>query len=113
MTKDQFDNDDAADFPSAKEMRGWLVREKQDIERAAALRIRDAEDCVRAYEQGLSQAEAAQRFYDYSVRWGDVIKGSARTEGLTDEQLLDRLDAVHREREEARLKRGVYPDRSR
>jgi hypothetical protein len=80
-------------FPSPKGMQGWLQREIVDIKRAADLRIKDAMEFVNAYARGeISSPEAEERSYAYSQRWGDVIPGVMRTQGMTDEEIVKALD---------------------
>jgi hypothetical protein len=82
-----------SDFLSAKKMEGWLRREIADAERALELRTRDAKDFVAAYSRGeLSPEEAANRAHGYSVRWGDPLPGVPRSQGMTDEEILRRID---------------------
>ena len=80
-------------FPDPKGMQGWLESEIADIQKAAELRIREATRFVNDYSRGeISKEGAEERHYGYSQRWGDVIPGVERTQGLTDEEILARLD---------------------
>lgn len=89
------------DFPDPKGMQGWLEREIADIQKAAELRIREATRFVNEYGRGeISRDEAAARNYEYSQRWGDPMSGSMRTQGLSDDEILRRLD-------ETRVKQGL------
>lgn len=92
---------DHSDFPDPKGMQNWLEREVADIQRASELRIKDAKNFVDAYARGeISSDEAAQRSSEYADRWGDAIPGVMSSRGLSDEEILTRLN-------EARAKQGV------
>jgi hypothetical protein len=94
------DSPNESDFPSSKEMEGWLEREIADAAKALELRIKDATRLVGAYSRGeISADEAAQRSHEYSKRWGDVLPGVLRSQGMTDEEILKRID-------EARARKG-------
>jgi hypothetical protein len=74
-------------------MRGWLKREIADIDRAKELRVKEASGLVEAYALGeISQDELQQRMYEYSCRWGEPLPGVPRSEGLSDEQILARIN---------------------
>jgi len=80
-------------FPDAKDMQGWLEREIGDIQKAAELRIREATRFVNEYARGeISKEQAEKRHYAYSQRWGEVIPGVMRTQGMTDDEIIARLD---------------------
>jgi hypothetical protein len=82
-----------SDFSSPEAMRGWLEREIADIRRAAELRIKDATRFVSAYASGeISAQEVENHSLAYEDRWGDVLPGVMRTQGLSDEEILARLD---------------------
>jgi hypothetical protein len=90
-----------SDFPSPEGMSEWLQHEIADIQKAAALRIKDAAKFVTAYAIGeISSKEAEDRSYRYSQRWGDIIPGVFRTEERTDGEILKTLD-------ETRIKQGL------
>jgi hypothetical protein len=90
-----------SDFPDAKGMQRWLESEIADIQKAADLRIRDATAIVSEYTQGrISAEEAERRSYAYANRWGDALPGVMSTRGLTDEEILRKLD-------QARAKEGL------
>ena len=81
-------------------MQGWLEREIADVGKALELRIREAACFVMAYARGeISADEAAERGYDYSCRWGEALPGVPRSQNMTDEEILARVD-------EARVKQG-------
>ena len=99
-------NDDS-DFPSPQEMTGWLQREIADIKKASELRIKDAQAFVSAYSKGeISAQEAEERSHQYSRRWGDALPGTLRSEGLSDEEILRRIDETRKKQSSRRL-----PDR--
>jgi hypothetical protein len=85
------------DFPSPQGMQGWLEREIADVTRAAELRIKDATRFVNAYARGeISADQAAERSYQYQNRWGDALPGVPRSAGLTDQQILERIDETRK-----------------
>jgi hypothetical protein len=89
------DPQNESEFPSSKEMEGWLRREIADATKALELRIKDATHLVAAYSRGeLSADEAEERSYQYSLRWGDALPGAARSQGLSDEEILKRMDTA-------------------
>lgn len=89
----QTSDKEESDFPSPKEMEGWLQREIADVKKAADLRINDATAFVAAYLQGnISKEQAEERSYQYSRRWGEPIFGVFRSEGLSDDQILKQID---------------------
>lgn len=82
-----------SDFPSPREMEGWLQREISDAAKALELRVRDATQLVTAYSRGeLSVQEAEEQSQRYSSRWGEAIPGVARSLGMSDEQILKQMD---------------------
>jgi hypothetical protein len=90
-----------SDFPDPKGMQGWLEREIADIHKASELRIKEATRFVNEYARGeISADEAAKRSFEYANRWGDAIPGVPRTQGLTDDEILARLN-------ETRVKEGL------
>jgi hypothetical protein len=105
MVKEQGSEQEDASFPSPKAMSSWLDQEIADIHKAAELRIRDATRFVTAYSRGdITPEETEQHNYAYSQRWGDVVPGVTRTEGLQDEEILKRLD-------ETRIRQGLLQRR--
>ncbi len=81
------------EFPDPKGMQGWLEREITDVMKAAELRIKDATQFVNAYARGeLSTDEAAHRCYEYETRWGAPLPGVMRSRGLTDEQIMTKIN---------------------
>lgn len=95
--------EDDLSFPSPKEMEGWLQRETADIRKASELRTKDAEAFVSAYSKGeISAQEAEERSFQYSKRWGDVLPGVMRSEGLSDEEILRRLDETRKKQSSRR-----------
>jgi len=94
----------APEYPSPEEMQGWLEREIADAARATELRIKEASSFVAAYTRGeISAGEAADRGYQYSCRWGEVLPGVWRSRGMTDEEILAKIDAT-------RAKQGLIPE---
>ena len=93
MAREKREQPEDWSFPDAKGMQGWLEREIADIQKAGELRIREATRFVNEYARGeISKEQAEERHYGYSQRWGDVIPGVMRTQGLTDEEIIGRLD---------------------
>ena len=84
-----------SDYPTPQGMQGWLEREIADIMKATELRIKDATKFVNAYARGeITADEAAKRNYQYSERWGEALPGILRSKGLSDEEILKRIDQV-------------------
>ena len=78
---------------SADDMRGWLEREITDIDKAKELRVKEATGFVEAYAQGeIAQDEMERRMYEYSCRWGEPLPGVPRSEGMSDDQILARIN---------------------
>jgi len=89
------------ELPDPKGMQSWLEGEIADIQKAAELRIREATRLVNEYARGeISTGEAAKRSYEYSERWGDAMPGVMGTKGLSDDEILRRLD-------ESRVQEGL------
>jgi hypothetical protein len=75
------------------EMRDWLAQEVRDLTKVLALRVRDATEFVTAYARGkITAEEATSRMLRYGSRWGDPLPGVNINEGMTDEEVLGRLD---------------------
>ena len=84
---------DKDEFPSPEEMQHWLERELVDAQKALELRVKDATTFVEAYARGDTSAEeAAQKTVQYSRRWGESLFGVGRSEGLSDDEILSRID---------------------
>lgn len=93
MARGKGENGEDWSFPDPKGAHSWLEREIADIQKAAELRIREASRFVNEYSRGeISTEEAEKRHYEYSQRWGDVIPGVTRTQGLTDDEILRGLN---------------------
>jgi hypothetical protein len=92
MTNDQ---EDDPFHLSADGMREWLAREKADVARATELRIKEATAFVEAYtNREVSQEQLEQHLLEYSRRWGEALPGVGRSGGLSDEEILGRIDAT-------------------
>jgi hypothetical protein len=89
-----------SDYPSPKEMQGWLEREIADAAKAMELRLKDASRLVSAYAGGdISPEEAAKRGNEYSTRWGEALPGVGRSQGMTDQEILAQIDETRRQQE--------------
>ena len=89
------------EFPDPKGMQNWLEHEITTIQKAAELRIREATRFVNEYARGdISKDEAERRCTEYADRWGDALPGVMGTKGLSDEEILRRLN-------EARVDEGL------
>lgn len=78
---------------STEGMRGWLKREIADIVKAKELRAGEATHFVEAYAEGrISTDEMLTQAEEYSRRWGEALPGVRRSEGMTDEQILARIN---------------------
>jgi hypothetical protein len=74
-------------------MKGWLDREITDIQKAAELRIREATGFVTAYALGEITAEDAARLSNkYDERWEAPLPGVFRSRGLSDDEILAKID---------------------
>lgn len=106
-----------SDFPDPKGMQKWLEDEIRDIMKAAELRTRDAARFVGRYSSGeISREEAAQLSYEYANRWGDdALRGVFHSKGMTDEEILARIDEARSPDFVERLlrKRHENPDKKR
>jgi hypothetical protein len=84
---------DESDYPSAQRMQEWLAREIADIQKAAELRIKDATQFVNAYARAeITASEAESRGFRYAERWGDALPGVLRSQGLSDIEIIARID---------------------
>jgi hypothetical protein len=79
-----------------EDMVGWLQQEIRDLSKATELRIKDATDFVTAYALGrITEEEMHNRRMAYLYRWGeDPIPGVVVQEGMTNEEVIKRLDAA-------------------
>ena len=83
----------AGEFPDPKGMQRWLESEIGRIQKASELRIGEATKFVNEYARGeISADEAAERNFQYANRWGDVLPGIASPHGVSDEEILRKLD---------------------
>ena len=81
------------DTLTPEDMQQWLEQELRDLTKALELRVQDATELVTAYAVGkLTPREATARFLRYSARWGDAILGVRVESGLTNDEILRRLD---------------------
>jgi len=94
---DQEDHDRAGTM-SVKDMQGWLQEELRDSAKAHELRDKDATEFVTAYAEGkLTPEEVSQRLYEYDRRWGEALYGASTSAGLSDEEILRRIDEARDE----------------
>jgi len=86
---------------TAEGIRGWLERERADIAKAAELRVAEAVSFVDAFASGkIRQDDLENRMRAYSRRWGEALPGVGRSRGLSDEEILRRIDATRAWQEE-------------
>jgi hypothetical protein len=101
MAGNDVSGQEGSDYSSPKEMLGWLEREIADASKATELRIKEAARFVTAYALGeISAEEAAECAYRYDCRWGEALPGVFRSRGMTDEEILGKID-------ETRVKQGL------
>lgn len=92
------DEHDKAGTMSVKDMQGWLREEIRDSAKAHELRVKDATELVTAYADGqLTTEEAMERLNQHDRRWGEALFGASAFPGLTDKEILDRIDAARTE----------------
>jgi hypothetical protein len=77
-----------------EDMRQWLQQEIRDLSKAVELRMQEATDLVAKYASGkLTREEAMEKWMRYHYRWGESpIPGVTTREGMTNEEILSRLD---------------------
>lgn len=91
-----------SDFPPPNEMQGWLEREIADSAKAHELRVKDVTSFVSAYAKGeISPQEAEKRSIAYSTRWGEALPGVFHSRGMTDDEILAKIDETRKEQEAA------------
>jgi hypothetical protein len=87
---------DSDDDLTSDDLIVWLKQEVFTITKAAQLRIQDASDFVTAFLAGkLTLNEVNQRLSQYETRWGEPIPGGTAHEGMSDEEIIARLDREH------------------
>lgn len=85
------------EYLSAKDMRSWAEQEKPDLAKAAELRLRELNAFVTAYENGkLTPEEATERMFRYDHRWGEALRGASAGGGISDEEILAKIDATRK-----------------
>jgi len=88
----------AGDLLSVKEMQQWLSQEVRDTEKARELRLKEANAFVADYASGALNAEQAQeKLAAYDRRWGEALFGAAAVPGVTDEEIVNRIDQARAE----------------
>ena len=95
MSKDE--EEGIPEYLSPADMRDWLRQEIKDSAKALELRVREATDLVTAYSAGeITAEEADERQSRYHHRWGEALLGATVSQGITDEQILAKIDSVKR-----------------
>jgi hypothetical protein len=90
-------SDAESDYLSPKEMRQWAEQELKDVARAAELRTREIHSLAEDYAAGrISPQQADERKDRYEHRWGEALRGCITTEGMTDEQILAKIDSTRK-----------------
>ena len=94
----------ASDLLSVKEMQQWLSQEVRDTAKAHELRLKEANAFVADYASGVLNAEQAQeKLAAYDRRWGEALFGAAAVPGVTDEEIVNRIDRARAETRVDRL----------
>ena len=84
---------DSPDDITPKDLQGWLQSEITLASKALELRIKDALSLVNAYTAGeLTNSQLDERLSTYQGRWGEALSGLGSIRGMTDEQILARID---------------------
>jgi hypothetical protein len=87
------DEPDESMHLSVEEMRGWLLQEIKDLEKASELRIKEAKALVEAYAKGeLTPEGASKRLTIYEDRWGEALPGTHAMPHMTDEAIAEKID---------------------
>ena len=90
-------NADEKNHLSPEEMRQWADQEIRDSAKAHELRTRELTDLVNAYSAAqITPEQADERMGRYQHRWGEALRGTSATEGITDEQILAKIDATRK-----------------
>ena len=99
---------DPEDYMPPAEMRQWASQELKDVAKAAELRTKQVNQLVDDYAAGrLTPQEANTRYEQYMERWGEALPGASMNDGLSDESILQKMDAVRRELQAARRTPGT------
>jgi hypothetical protein len=86
-----------------KDLQRWLAQELMDIAKARQLRIKEATGIVDSVLKGTITAdEGFDLTNEYEDRWGEALPGALALPGLTDEQIIARIDQAHRD-DDARM----------
>jgi hypothetical protein len=90
------------------DIRRTLHDELGNMKREYQLREKEATELVAAIDGGkISVADANKRFEEYLDRWGEAFRGYLlKTEGVSDEELLQKYDGQRRRFSEGRSSSG-------
>lgn len=78
---------------SPGEIELWTRQEIADVEKASELRIRELKELTRTYSAGEISAEEADALHSrYYARWPEALPGASTGPGVSDEQLLEKID---------------------
>ncbi len=108
---DQFPLEDNETL-TPQEVRQWAAQEIASSAKASELRIKEANDVADKYASGeISSEQAMERLVSYDKRWGEALYGVATTAGVTDEQILARIDSARDNKEKLFSKKGARRQR--
>ena len=109
------DKDSQREFMTPEEFQEWLKDEIRDSAKAHELRVQNATAFVTAYAEGkLTPEEAQDKLLAYDRRWGEALYGASVVPGLSDEAILQQIDAARdddlkRYRSTSVSQRGLEP----
>jgi len=104
----------AGDTLSVKDLRNYLDYETTCLTKATELRLRELGGIVTAYAAGeLTPQKAMERFDQYQKRWGEALPGVWRVHGVTDEEIVAKIDGTPTKHTtaEQRKRRTIPTDR--
>jgi hypothetical protein len=90
---------------SPKEIELWVKQESADVTKSCELRLKELEELSRAYLAGEISSEQANtlkaRYHD---RWEDPLSVACTGPGISDEQIVKRIDEeIERQRTERKI----------
>ena len=90
--------DEGAQTLSVRDMQNWLLEQTRDSAKAHELRIKEAAEFVNQYAAGkLTTEQMEQRLLQYDLRWGEPLPGTSAAPGISDVEILERMDSSRRE----------------
>jgi len=83
---------------SKADLIGWLEQEIKDTAKAFELRTKQAKELIDAISRNqLTVEDGMQGVMAYERRWREALPGASVAPGLTDEQILTKIDKTHEE----------------